>query len=443
MFKSIYIHNYKCIKDLTVDFTYDQKKAPKGYKSFSNHVFFQTGPRICDRIVPVYSIYGANASGKTTVIKAVYLLRKLVMGGVKNVKYLPNLITTFKQEADRTTISADFFCNKKLCNIKISFNSTSILHEELNINGINIYSVIDSKIRQLSEELSKYSGALNDLFKNQCINALNHKQENALLPKIRNNFPGISKDVIAICDYIEHDVFVLMKDDPLPYSLLLDGLSSTYVDVPQIDRKNKALEVLVEVLNKLDVGITKLSIENKSIEEYLSSRQGNVRNVPLSYITQRIFHSLSNNEPLFADIVPYHDNVKGQKIEFDFDEESSGTKRLIQLILLFLYSLRSGKDLFIDELDDSLHPLLLKEIVRMFKLKSFNIKSSQLIFNLHNTDLLSDDLLSPSEIAMLSYTKQNGSMLYRLSSSKVSKNSANFQKDYLRGDFGGIPFPYV
>lgn len=81
MFKSIYIHNYKCIKDLTVDFTYDQKKAPKGYKAFSNHVFFQTGPRICDRIVPVYSIYGANASGKTTVIKAVSLLRKLVMGG--------------------------------------------------------------------------------------------------------------------------------------------------------------------------------------------------------------------------------------------------------------------------------------------------------------------------------------------------------------------------
>lgn len=43
MFKSLYIHNFKCIKDLTVDFSYDGGKAPNGYKESLNHIFFQAG----------------------------------------------------------------------------------------------------------------------------------------------------------------------------------------------------------------------------------------------------------------------------------------------------------------------------------------------------------------------------------------------------------------
>ena len=61
MIKSFYIHNFKSIKDLTVDLTYNAEKAPNGYKKSDSHIFIQTGSKKSDRVVPVFAVYGANA----------------------------------------------------------------------------------------------------------------------------------------------------------------------------------------------------------------------------------------------------------------------------------------------------------------------------------------------------------------------------------------------
>lgn len=443
MFKSLYIHNFKCIKDLTVDFSYDGGKAPNGYKESLNHIFFQAGSNKNDRVVPVFTIYGPNASGKSTTIKAISILKSLIFNGASKDYFIPNTIAIFDKDGDRTILTAQFYCNKKLCSISFSFNETSILYEELKIDEVTVYCVKNSEIVSLNKTLSKFSDGLNELFKTQCVNAFNNQQENSLLGKIRKNYPGLSKDIISICDFFESHFIVLMKNNVLPYSVWLNNLANTFEDELPENRKKRAIKELVTVLNNLDIGITSLSVEETSIENYVSSHSNIEKIITPSFIGERFVPSSSTAKGDLIDIRPFHQNLNGQEVEFDYEEESAGTKRLIQILLLIMYALRTGKDLFIDELDDSLHSLLVVEIVRMFKSKRINSKYSQLICNLHNTDLLADGLLGASEIGLLSYSKKDGSVINKASQAKGIRASDDFRKKYLRGDFGGIPFPFI
>ena len=68
MLVNIHIHNFKCITDLTVDLSY-KEKAPIGYKKSSELYFFEYKNK--SRVSPVYAMYGANGSGKSTIIKAI------------------------------------------------------------------------------------------------------------------------------------------------------------------------------------------------------------------------------------------------------------------------------------------------------------------------------------------------------------------------------------
>ena len=75
--------------------------------------------------------------------------------------------------------------------------------------------------------------------------------------------------------------------------------------------------------------------------------------------------------------------------------------------------------------------------------KRINENKAQLIFTIHNTDLLSENLLGLSEIGIVSQRGFEGSKLLRLVEIPGLRNSADFRRRYLRGEFGGIPFPYV
>lgn len=91
---------------------------------------------------------------------------------------------------------------------------------------------------------------------------------------------------------------------------------------------------------------------------------------------------------------------------------------------IVLTVLRKGAVLVIDELGNSIHPLLLAEIVRIFKDKRYNTSDAQLILTTHNTDIMEQDMMRVSDF--------NG-----------ARNVTNFQKQYLKGIFSGIHYPYI
>lgn len=141
-----------------------------------------------------------------------------------------------------------------------------------------------------------------------------------------------------------------------------------------------------------------------------------------------------------------HKNVAGSPTLLNFlKHESAGTQRLAGLVGLILYALNTGGVFLVDELECSLHPLLMREIVLLFKKRRYNRKGAQLIFTTHNTDILDDSILRISEIALVRKNVANGTLVRRLVDAKKDgediRNVTNFRKQYLAGFYSGVPHP--
>ncbi len=106
---------------------------------------------------------------------------------------------------------------------------------------------------------------------------------------------------------------------------------------------------------------------------------------------------------------------------------------------MLLSALRKGRPVLIDGIDNSLHSLVVIELVRLFKARRLNENGAQLIFTTHNTDLLASHLLGLSDIGIVEQHGFNGTIVTRLAQVPGLRNVDNFRRLYLRGDFGGIP----
>ena len=125
---------------------------------------------------------------------------------------------------------------------------------------------------------------------------------------------------------------------------------------------------------------------------------------------------------------------------FDLDEhESEGTKKLFSLSGPLVDTLKRGDVLIIDELDARLHPLLTKEIVSLFNDPVRNSKHAQLVFATQDTNLLDNHVLRRDQIWFVEKDRQGASYLYSLAEFKV-RNDATYEKDYILGRYGAIPF---
>ncbi len=135
----------------------------------------------------------------------------------------------------------------------------------------------------------------------------------------------------------------------------------------------------------------------------------------------------------------HHQTPHGTAI-FGLEDESSGTRNLVALAGPMREVLHQGLTLVIDELDTSLHPLLVRRLVRLFHEPSMNTGGAQLIFTTHDASLLdAPDLLRRDQIWLVEKDTDQASRLVSLSEFSPRKNEA-LERGYLMGRYGGIPF---
>src|SRR5713226_4540098 len=126
-------------------------------------------------------------------------------------------------------------------------------------------------------------------------------------------------------------------------------------------------------------------------------------------------------------------------VEFDLKtEESAGTQKFVALSGPFLHTLREGSVLFVDELEARLHPLLTKALVGLFN-SSANRKNAQLIFATHDEGLLDPKRIRRDQVWFVEKNGFGASRLYCLDEFKGVRKEAKFAKEYLLGQFGGVP----
>jgi AAA15 family ATPase/GTPase len=120
--------------------------------------------------------------------------------------------------------------------------------------------------------------------------------------------------------------------------------------------------------------------------------------------------------------------------------ESEGTKKLFALAGPILKILKEGKTLIIDELDARLHPLLTEAIIRLFNSNETNPNNAQLVFTTHDTNLLTNKLFRRDQIWFTEKNKVGATDLYSLAEFKGVRSDASYEKDYIAGKYGAIPF---
>jgi len=423
------IRNFRSILDTEISFAFAEGKAPNNYKDSDFHIFLSANEKDpSSRVVPCMAFYGANASGKTNICKALFMLKAILKNGVSEI-YNPNILNG---KYDSTSFELSFFVNGKLFTYFIEYNEDAILQESLKSSNKTYF--ITSKEHCEFDAISTNfytKEKLKEIFQVEC-QGENDFQVNAFFYTIGTRYAGLNADLTQALNFINRGIRdIYFNEQPiLPYGIeqLADAIKEEAINRETI---LKAFNMVTKFIKKFDIDIANMTFEEDTVDPL----QG-----PSDSVT---FVKRYKNKYIAQKVYSWHKDITGKEIPLNFRDESDGTISVAGLIARFLAVLKTGGVLMIDELDKSLHPLILIELVRLFKDKRYNKGNAQLLFTTHSTDLLDADVLRVSEVSVINKSLKNGSTIKRISDFEGIRNVLNFRRQYLVGAFSGIPYPYI
>ena len=423
MLLSFHIENFKSILNVTIPLTYAEKKAPNGYKQMDLYPFIEENDY---RTVPILAFYGANASGKSNIVKAFSVFTHIV-----RTKYYPSDFTPNKLHSNNSPIifKLNFLKSGNEYSYTLKIDDKEIIYEQLNQGKNCIFSIENRKIQFNNLATDAYSfEKLASIFSVECLD-LEKQFRTPFLRVVGSNYAGLNSFITEAYIFIVRNIEVYGLNK-FPFAFGIEKLAETNDDV---SLQNAFNEVVI-ILRKLDIDITRMELKRNEIN---NNQKINFRNNH-EYVRNPKSKTLTEVE-----INSYHKDIYGNEVQFDFNEESTGTQRVACLLGIILSVLQRGNILIIDELGNSLHPYLFAEIVRLFKDRRYNKNNSQLIFTTHNTDIMDEDMMRVSELGIVKKTLKKGTEFKRISDFEGVRNVTSFRKQYLEGNFSGIPYPYI
>ena len=318
----------------------------------------------------------------------------------------------------------------------LKFDSEGITSESLSVHDNLVFNVVGGKILEFTGKIPPMlkESDVEDTFKSLCISQESHKQKKTFLGTMSKFFIGSSAELSTAFDFFKDRL--LFIDPKEPFYSGFKALAKTF-DADESMQERLAIDEIIKHLKNLDFHIEAMHILRQPASVVLQNMEGNPA---LSKLKELMGNNL---EEELVTLMTTHKNDAGDSFVLNISQESEGTQRVIGLLGYLLAAVRSGKVVVIDELDCSMHSLLVTELVRLFKERRHNQSNAQLLFTLHNTDLLSAKILRVSEISVARQLGFYGTELLRLSSVPNLRNVDDFHRRYLRGDFGGIPAAFL
>ena len=391
------------------------------------------------------AIYGANGSGKSNLIKSISLLETMVEDGK-----LPLEIDDLKFKLDEKnsklpiSLGVEFIVNQKVYFYTITFENGKILNEYLADSHKDKDELIfERNFNEGIQSIEFYSDYYKTEKEKLFVEVLAEKliQPNELLISfLSKKYPEDFKSVKTSFNWFD-ETLVVIKPDAKP-----GGIAHI------LDKKNSVKDFANMFIPSLNTGIAEIGIEKKKFEEFIGKEDSklikriidDLKNEPnkLSILTnnetgEEVALVYENNEVIAKKLITKHQNSLGENIEFNIGQESDGTKRLIDYIPAFQEIISNDKVYLIDEIERSIHPMTIKEIISKLTLDE-QVKG-QLIFSTHESNLLDQSILRPDEIWFAQKDLAGSSKIYSLSDFKIH-NTIDIENGYLKGRFGGIPF---
>ena len=403
----------------------------KNLKSFKNQTIFsmEAENKIEDRnsfevevgkekfeLLKTAVLFGGNASGKSNFTSVLSIFRYYLFN--KGIEKYNKEGFRFGEEDKNSTIKVRNVVDDKIYEyiLEINFNTKKIIKEKLYITALErklVFERENNKIVKYDKEIfSEYEITIG------FINETLTDSDSVISRIIEWRVP----------EEIEKYIFYIDKIKINNYS---DDLGKYIYE----NKNNKKL--VIEFLKKIGIIVNDIEVYREKNEFFLK----NIRE-------SKEFQILSEKEQekLLSQIVyiyrihfVYEDNQK-QKYKLEYYEQSAGTQKILSMFFPIYNLLNNGGVMIIDELDITLHYSLIKEIIKMFNSVEYNRKNAQLIFTTHNLLLLDFNLFREDQIWFLENNDvSTGTELYSLSDIEGYEKNKYLLRDYLNGNFGGIP----
>lgn len=397
-------------------------------------------------LLKLNALYGANGAGKSNLIHALAILKDFIMDGEMPIELITE---TFKFDKESNTkdvyLGIEFIREEIPYYYGLTINQGIIIEEELQISGLNKKE--DKVLFRRTDNVGEKN--LDIIFSKE----VEEDTEAAIFPKfLKNEVLERNKPVLFHMKNRKNKVFDPFKtaldwfekglELILPYSRP-NGMAL------KLERDKQFHEFAIDIMKSFNTGVQDIHVETIPIEDYfgednkqeaeritadLRAKTDKLRAIRNQF--EEVIFILEDNKPMAKKIFFSHGEDHGNA-RFELSEESDGTRRLMEYLPALFTTVNKCKTYFIDEIERSIHPLLIKELLKKF---SHDIETKgQLIFSTHESNLLDQDIFRPDEIWFAEKNKQGATELYALSEFK-EHHTIDIRKGYLNGRYGGIPF---
>lgn len=397
-------------------------------------------------VLKLASIYGANGAGKSNLIKSMAVLQDMVINEKINTQFIGSTFKFNKNKQSKRQLGIEFAIDDLVYLYNIEFSDERIASENLIISGLGkridktVYSrKTDGKGKSSIKFGKKYEKL---------------SEDRTLINIIEKRFIEPNKTILKLLTSIGDNKFVdaINAFNWFKYKLQIVVPGSHPIGLPfRLYNEKDFYDYANKTLKACNLGISKIWSKEKTLKEYFGEnipgyvediRNQLMNNKKLKYGEQKIakkdtlLFSRGKDGLIVHQIKLEHTNKIGSTAEFSIEEESDGIIRLMQFISAFFDVTYLDRVYVIDEIERSIHPLLIKELIQNF---SKNDKSNgQLIFSTHESCLLDLDFFRQDEIWFAEKDPIGSTDLYSLSEFK-QHNTTDIRKGYLTGRYGSIP----
>lgn len=410
------VKNFLSIKDeVTLSMV-----ASKDSSFEDNLLPYEDGKKIKNALKSLV-IYGANASGKTNVLKA--------------LKFFTWFINNSHQMQQGRKIPRDAFKLDKECITEPSEFQIIFIHKD--IKYLYGFSVTEDEV--VEEYLYYYPNGRQSTIFDRKRDLYTFTIDVERQSELKNKFHSKNKLFIAIeslweyekakvpFEWLNNYLRVLINHDRL------EGYTGSSM------HKDEKFNLLVKKYIKLaDVGIDDIDVDIKESDDILDS---DVFKLLSEDGKSQLLKQVQGANIIDIKMIHNSKDKDGNIINctFKLKEESDGTQKFFVLLGPWLDALLNGYTVIIDELDIRLHTLLVKKLMEMFLDPDVNKNNAQLIFTTHDTNLLDSDLLRRDQIWFTEKKEDKSTDLYSLYDFGGVRKSISIEKGYLQGKYGAIP----
>jgi uncharacterized protein len=441
------VSNFRSIKDMqTLSFVATAMNEHEG-----THVF-QANEKT--RLLKSVGVYGANSSGKSNLVKAIGAMLGFIKAPFDEKQKFQEQIQPFKFNTatrnEGTFFQIMFILDHKTFRYGFVYDKGMITSEWL------FGTAEKNEVAYFTREGKNIN--INKGRFDQGFGLEKKTKERNLFLNVVNEFSdGL---VPSILEYLD-DILVIRGVDRFFEGDILRDVSIDFL------KKNESKAKLLQFMQVADEDLKDITFrDNNELKDSMLSRFGrevitkientNPENDTINSIMNDVnfasmLESAFKGEDIFGELIQSVNpllskrdifNEHGEKVNSDFfnfdDDTSEGTKKLFSYAGTILKRIQDGGIMIIDEFGSTLHTLLTKAIINMFN--SEENKSAQLCFVVHDTNLLDTDLLRRDQIYFVEKNSKAETSIYSLAEIKAVRNDASFEKDYIKGKYGAIPY---